>query len=110
MQPLQKTGGPLQACRPSQILFYRRGNDFANAFARGGHIFLRQTLSLDGVVQMNSNLRRPEHPVPRPVMLNGSHQTNRYDANTELLRDAEAAILELNQLPVARSLGFRKSK
>src|SRR5260370_20133549 len=109
MQHLQKTGGPLQACRPSQILFYRRGNDFAKGFAQSGHSFLRQTRSLDGVVQMNSNLRRPEHPVPRPVMLNGSHQTNRYDGNTELLRDAEAAILELIHLPVARSLGFGKN-
>src|SRR6266851_9280267 len=77
-------------------------NDFAHAFAQRRHILFCQTLGLDGVMQMNGNLRRPQHPMARPVMLKGAHQTHRHDRNAELLRHAKAAVLKLTHLPVAR--------
>src|SRR6266852_1045802 len=128
MQHLQKTRGyPLQAkyllphasgSSPLDLLspllslkgfFYRRCNDFADAFAQRWHVFLRQTLGLDDVMQINRNFRRPQHPVALPVVLERPHQAHRHDGNPELLRHPEAAVLELIHVPVARPLGFRKN-
>src|SRR5882762_3789312 len=92
-----------------QGFFNRCRNNFADAFAQLRHIFLLQSLCLYGVVQTHSNFRWPQHPVARPVMLERSHQTNRYDRNPKLLRDAEATVLKFIQSPVARALGFRKN-
>src|SRR5256884_2804771 len=83
--------------RSLQGFFHWRGYDFANAFAQRRHIFLPQTLGLDAVVQKNRDFRGPEHPVARPVMLKGTNQTHGHDGNSELLRDAEAAVLELDR-------------
>src|SRR5713101_1084539 len=93
----------------SKSLFHGCGDDFANAFAQRWHVFFRESLGLDGVVKMHRNLRPPEHPVARPVMLKGAHQTDGYDRNTELLRDAKAAVLKFIHSPVARPPGFRKN-
>src|SRR5216684_424390 len=92
-----------------QRFLHRCRDDGANAFAQRRHIFLRQAFGLDGVMQMNRNLRWPQHPVARPVMLKRTHQTHRYDRNPELLRNAEATVLKFIQSPVARALGFRKN-
>src|SRR6266849_1572499 len=92
-----------------QRFLQRCRNNFADAFAQRRHFFLRQPLRLDGVMQMNRNLRWPQHPVARPVMLKGTHQTHRYDRNPQLLRDSEATVLKFIQSPVARALGFRKN-
>src|SRR6266852_9688147 len=92
-----------------QCFFYRRCNDFADAFAQRWHVFLRQTLGLDDVMQINRNFRRPLHPVARPVVVERPHQAHRHDGNPELLRHPEAAVLELIHVPVARPLGFRKN-
>src|SRR6266852_5036081 len=91
-----------------QRFLQRCRNNFADAFAQLRHIFLRQSLGLYGVVQTHRNLRWPQHPVARPVMLKGTHQTHRHDRNPQLLRDAEATVLKFIQSPVARALGFRK--
>src|SRR6266699_2677537 len=58
---------------------------------------------------MNRNFRRPQHPMARPVMLKGAHQTYRHDRNAKLLRHAQAAVLKLTHLPVARPPGLRKN-
>ncbi len=92
-----------------QGFFHWCGNDSPNAFTQRRHIFFGKPLGLDCVVQMNRDFRRPEHPVARPVMLNGSHQANWNDGNPELLRHAEAAVLKLIHVSVARPLGFRKN-
>src|SRR5258708_1176385 len=92
-----------------QRFLQRCRNNFADAFAQLRHIFLRQSLGLYGVVQTHRHLRWPQHPVARPVMLERSHQTHRYDRNPKLLRDAEATVLKFIQSPVARALGFRKN-
>ena len=91
--------GPLDWCR----------DNFTDAFAQRRHIFLPQTLGLDSVVQKNRDFRRQEHPVARPVMLKGTNQAHRHDGDAELLRDAEAAVLELIYVPIARPLGFGKN-
>src|SRR6266852_1318463 len=93
----------------SKSLFHGCRDDFANAFAERWHIFFREPLGLDGVVQMNRDFCRPQHPVASPVVLKGAHQTDGYDGNSKLLRHAEPAILELIHSPVARPLGFRKN-
>src|SRR5713226_7898049 len=82
-----------------QCFFYRRCNDFADAFAQRWHVFLRQTLGLDDVMQINRNFRRPQHPVARPVVLERPHQAHRHDGNPELLRHPEAAVLALIHVP-----------
>src|SRR6202040_3952508 len=87
-----------------QRFFDRCRDDFADAFAQSRHILFSESLGLDGVVQKNRDFRRPEHPVARPVMLKGTNQTHGHDGNTELLRHAEAAVLELIHVPVARPL------
>src|SRR5713226_9105523 len=92
-----------------QRFLQRCRNNFADAFAQCRHIFFRQSLGLDGVMQMNGDLRWPQHPVARPVMLERPHQTHRYDRNPKLLCDAEATVLKFIQSPVARALGFRKN-
>src|SRR6267378_2933893 len=61
-------------------------NDCANAFAQRSHIFFGKSFGLYGVVQINRNPRRPQHPVARAVMLRGSHQADRYDRNTRVAR------------------------
>src|SRR6267378_3503645 len=92
-----------------QRFFHGSRNDFVDAFAQCRHIFLCESLGLYGVVQKNRNFRRPEHPVARPVMLKGSHETDGHDGNAELLRDAEAAVLELIHVAVPRPLGLGKN-
>src|ERR1700674_3434514 len=92
-----------------QGCFHWRGYDFANAFAQRWHVFFCESLGLDGVVQKNHDFPGPEPPLARPVMLKGTNQAHGYDGNTELLRDAEAAVLELIHVPVARPLGFGKN-
>jgi len=42
-------------------------------------------------------------------MLEGSHEADGHNGNTELLRDAKAAVLELIHLAVACTLGFGKN-
>src|SRR6267154_1786449 len=93
----------------SQRFLHRRRNDFPNTFAQSRHVFLRQTFGLDRVVQIHRNFRRPKHPVARPVVLERSHQADGYDGNAKLLRHAEAAVLKLVHVTVARALGFRKN-
>src|SRR6266478_4541632 len=114
LNPLDATltknkGGPLPTRRVSQVFFHGRRYDFTNALAQRRHIFFRQTLGLDGVMQINGNFRRPQHPVARPVVPKRSHQAHRRDRNPQLLRHPEAAVLELIHVPVARPLGFRKN-
>jgi len=92
-----------------QRFFHGCCNDFTDAFAQRRHVFFCESLGLDGVVQKNRNFRRPEHPAASPVMLKGSHETDGYDGNAELLRDAEAAVLELIHVAIARPLGLGKN-
>src|SRR6266481_2379964 len=54
-----------------------RGNNFSNALAQGRHIFLGESLRLDGVMQVDRNLRRPQHPVARPMVLKRSNHAHR---------------------------------
>src|SRR6266849_9399711 len=65
----KKQGGALRTRRVSQIFFHGRRYNFTNALAQRRHIFFRQTFGLDGVMQINCNFRRPQHPVARPVVL-----------------------------------------
>src|SRR5258708_27015858 len=58
---------------------------------------------------MNRNLRRPQQPMARAVVLKGPHETNWDYGNTELLRDTESTILKLSHMPVPRAFGFRKN-
>src|SRR5256886_11493635 len=60
-------------------------------------------------MQMNGDLRWPQHPVPGPVMLKRAYDTHWHDRNAELLRHAEPAILELIHAPVARPFGLGKN-
>ena len=60
-------------CLRGRSFLNRRCNDFANALAQRRHIFFAKSFRLDGVMQMNRNFRRPQHPVARPVMLKRSH-------------------------------------
>src|SRR6266702_4684786 len=105
----KKPGGPLPARHAQQIFFHGSRDDLANTFAQRRHILFGKSLGLDGIVQMNRNLRRPQHPMARPVMLKGAHQTYRHDRNAKLLRHAKAAVLKLTHLPVARPPGLRKN-
>src|SRR6266481_947216 len=93
----------------TQRFFHGRGNDFTHALAQGRHIFLGESLRLDGVMQVDRNFRRPQHPVARPVVLKRSHQAHRHYRNAKLLRHAEPAILKLIHVPVARPFRFRKN-
>ena len=80
-----------------------------NALPKRGHVFLRQTFGFDGVMQIDRNFCRPQHPVARPVMLERPHQADRHDGNPQLLRHAETAVLKLVHVPVACALRFRKN-
>src|SRR5436309_61507 len=111
----------LHAHRYPPCLFHLAGNQcrpppprnqalaLTNAFAQRRHVFFRESLCLDGVMQMNGDLRWPQHPVPRPVMLKRAYDTHWHDRNAELLRHAETAVLELIHAPVARPFGLRKN-
>src|SRR6266571_145150 len=91
-----------------QSFSHGRGNDFTHAFTQCRHIFFCQTSSLDGVVQINGNFCRPEHPMTGTVMLKRANEADGYDGNAELLRDAEAAVLKLIHAAIARPPGFGK--
>src|SRR5438552_14483373 len=95
--------------RLSEIFFHGRRYDFTNAFAQRRPVFFRESPCLDGVMQMNGDLRWPQHPVPRPVMLKRAYDTPWHDRNAELPRHAETAVLELIHAPVARPFGLRKN-
>src|SRR5260370_37805753 len=57
----------------SQCLFHGRDYDLTNALAKNGHIFLRQTFGFDGVMEVDSRLRRPQEPMPGRVRRARTH-------------------------------------
>src|SRR6202051_148743 len=85
--------------RPFKILlrrlfqggFDRRGDDLVYAFAQRGNIFLRHSLGLDDVMEMDSDGRGPKHPMSGAVMLAGTDQAHGHNRDAQLLRHAEAA-------------------
>src|ERR1700693_6065441 len=58
---------------------------------------------------MNGDGGGPEHPVPGAVMLEGTDEADGNDGDAELLREAEAAVLEFVDVAIARALGFGKN-
>src|SRR6266404_3223983 len=93
----------------SECLFHWRGDNFAHSIAQRRHIGFGKPFGVNRVVQNDGYLCRPEHPVTRAVMLEGSHQADGHDGDAELLRNAKAAVLELIHVAVACTLGFRKN-
>ena len=69
---------------------------------------LRQARGINGVVEMDGDGGGPEHPVAGAVMLEGADEADGGDGDAELLREAEAAVLEFVDVAVASALGFGK--
>ena len=64
---------------------------------------------VDGVVEVDGDRGWPEHPVAGAVMLEGADQADGHDGDTELLREAKAAVLKFVDVTGASALGFRKN-
>ena len=81
----------------------------ADAVAQNRDIFLRHFLCFDGFVNHDGDGLRPEHPVAGAVMLERADEADGHDWNSELLRDAEAAVLKRVEMAVAGAHRFRKN-
>ena len=58
---------------------------------------------------MDGNGGGPEHPVAGAVVLEGTDEADGDDGDAELLREAEAAVLEFVDVAVAGALGLGKN-
>src|ERR1700752_3376241 len=80
-------------------------DNLSHATAKRGDILFFHSFRFDGVVKMDRDVRRPQHPVAGAMMAKRSHDAYGHNGNAKLLRHAKAAFLEFIHVTVSRPLG-----